>query len=76
MSSEVTKAAAPASAEIMSSRGLGTVIASVIAMLTFIGAFYVLREHWGHLADGWPYLLLLLCPLLHVVMHGRGGHRH
>ncbi len=38
-----------------------------------IAAFYLLREHWGHLLGLWPYLLLLACPLMHL-MHGHGGH--
>lgn len=44
-----------------------------VAMLALIAAFYVLREHWQHVAGSWPYLLLLACPLMHV-FHGRGGH--
>ena len=45
----------------------------VVTMLAPIGAFYLLREHWGHVAGNWPYLLLLLCPLMHL-FHGHGGH--
>jgi len=41
--------------------------------LVLVGAFYVVREHWGHLAGMAPYLLLLACPLLHL-FHGHGGH--
>ena len=47
--------------------------AAVMALL--IGAFYLLREHWGHVAGYWPYLLLLACPLMHL-FHGHGGHGH
>jgi hypothetical protein len=51
-------------------------LAGVVLMLGVIGAFYVVKEHWRHVADGWwPYLLLLLCPLLHVLLHG-GDPRH
>jgi hypothetical protein len=43
-------------------------------MLILIVAFYVVREHWNHVVGAWPYLLLLLCPLMHVFMHrGHGG---
>lgn len=42
--------------------------------VVLVGAFYVLREHWGHVAGLLPYLLLLACPLLHL-FHGHGGHR-
>jgi hypothetical protein len=46
------------------------------AMLLLIVAFYLLREHWSHLSGTWPYLLLLLCPLMHLFMHrGHGGHK-
>lgn len=44
-------------------------------MTALIGGFYVLREHWGHVAGLWPYLLLLACPLMHL-FHGHGGHGH
>ena len=45
-----------------------------VAMLALIAAFYVLREHWQHVAGSWPYLLLLACPLMHVFMHHGHGH--
>lgn len=50
---------------------------SIVAggMLLLIVAFYLLREHWSHLSGTWPYLLLLLCPLMHLFMH-RGHGRH
>jgi hypothetical protein len=48
---------------------------TVIIMLLLIGGFYLLREHWGHVAGLWPYLLLLGCPLMHL-FHGHGGHGH
>ncbi|WP_205833110.1 DUF2933 domain-containing protein [Azohydromonas caseinilytica] len=46
---------------------------TVVVMLLLIGGFYLLREHWGHVAGYWPYLLLLACPLMHL-FHGHGGH--
>ncbi|OJW52256.1 MAG: DUF2933 domain-containing protein [Candidatus Accumulibacter sp. 66-26] len=42
-------------------------------MLAVVLLFYIVREHWDHLAGGWVYLLLLLCPLLHLFGH---GHQH
>jgi len=35
-------------------------------------------EHQAHILGALPYLFLLLCPLLHLFMHGggKGGHRH
>ncbi|TCZ61064.1 DUF2933 domain-containing protein [Roseicella aquatilis] len=39
-------------------------------------AFFVLREHYEHALGLLPYLLLLACPLMHLLMpHGHGGHR-
>lgn len=48
-----------------------------IAVIGFalVGAFYVLREHWGHALGALPYLLILACPLMHFFMH-RGHHHH
>ena len=43
-------------------------------MLAAIAAFYLLREHWNHVAGNWVYLLLLLCPLTHLF--GHRGHSH
>ena len=47
-----------------------------LAMVAVVLVFYLVREHWNHLAGRWLYLLLLACPLLHLVMHGgHGSHR-
>ena len=48
-----------------------------LAMAALVAGFYLMREHWGHVLGYWPYLLLLACPLMHL-MHGHGhGHgRH
>lgn len=43
------------------------------AMTALIAAFFLLREHWGHVAGYWPYLLLLACPVMHL-FHGHEGH--
>ena len=48
----------------------------VLIMLIAIGAFYVLREHFSHVYPFWPYLILLICPLMHFFGHGHGGHSH
>ena len=45
------------------------------AMTVLIAAFFLLREHWGHVAGYWPYLLLLACPVMHL-FHGHGHHGH
>jgi hypothetical protein len=38
-----------------------------------LAAFYLLTEHTAHLFGVLPYALLLLCPLLHLFMHGGHG---
>jgi hypothetical protein len=48
-----------------------------LVLLAFlaIAAFFLLTEHTAHVFGVLPYVLLLLCPLLHVFMHhGHGGH--
>lgn len=42
-------------------------------MAALIGVFFLLREHWAHVAGYWAYLILLACPLMHL-FHGHGGH--
>ena len=40
-----------------------------------IAGFYLVTEHTAHLWGFLPYGLLMLCPLLHLFMHGgHGGH--
>lgn len=49
-----------------------------IAVIGFVlvGAFYLLREQYGHVLGALPYLLLLACPLMHLFMHHGQGHGH
>lgn len=50
---------------------------SGIALLGFlaIAGFFLLTEHWAHVFGILPFVLLLLCPLLHLFGHGgHGGH--
>jgi len=46
---------------------------AALLMVALIAGFYLLREHWNHVAGSWPYLLLLACPLMHL-FHRHGGH--
>ena len=39
-----------------------------------IAGFLLLRDHGMHLLQWVPFLLVLLCPLMHFFMHR--GHRH
>ena len=48
----------------------------VLGMFAVIALFYVLREHYAHAVGLLPYLLLLLCPLMHLFGHHHGGHGH
>jgi hypothetical protein len=42
-----------------------------------IAAFFLITEHTAHVLGAVPYLILLLCPVLHFFMHrGHGGHGH
>ena len=48
-----------------------------LVLLAFlaIAVFYLVTEHAAHFFGFLPYALLLLCPLLHLFMHGgHGGH--
>jgi len=42
-------------------------------VLAAIAAFFLWEEHRAHILGALPYLLLLLCPLMHFLMHR--GHR-
>ncbi|MCI0487405.1 MAG: DUF2933 domain-containing protein [Blastocatellia bacterium] len=47
------------------------------ALLVFLGiaGFFLWTEHRAHLFGILPFLLLLLCPLLHLFLHrGHGSH--
>jgi len=55
------------------SSGLSRPLKYALLMVALIGGFYLLREHWNHVAGNWVYLLLLACPLMHL-FHGHGGH--
>mgnify|MGYP003627237629 CR=1 FL=1 len=50
-----------------------------LATLTLIGAalYFLIVEHGAHVLPYLPFLIILLCPLMHVFMHkGHGGHDH
>jgi hypothetical protein len=56
-------------------------IPSRIVLLGFlaIAAFFLITEHRAHVLGALPYVLLLLCPILHLLLHrshggGRTGH--
>lgn len=44
-------------------------------VLAAIAAFFLWEEHRAHILGVLPYALLLLCPVMHFLMHrGHGGH--
>ena len=44
--------------------------------LVLAGGYYLWTEHQAHILSALPYLILLLCPLMHLFMHhDHGGHR-
>ena len=48
-----------------------------LALLAFlaVAGFFLVTEHTAHFFGVLPFALLLLCPLLHLFMHGgHGGH--
>ena len=55
------------------SSGSSRPVKTALLMVALVGGFYLLREHWDHVAGNWVYLLLLACPLLHL-FHGHGDH--
>lgn len=51
-------------------------VSSRLVLLAFlaIGGFFLVTEHRAHLFGILPYLLLLLCPLMHLFHRGHGKH--
>ena len=51
---------------------------SGIALVVFlaVAAFFLVTEHRTHTLSALPFVLVLLCPLLHLFLHGRHGDRH
>lgn len=39
-----------------------------------VAAFYLLTEHRAHVFGWAPYLIFLLCPLMHIFMHRSHSH--
>lgn len=42
-------------------------------MIALVLVFFLVRENWEHLAGRWLYLVLLVCPLMHLFGHGVHG---
>lgn len=47
-----------------------------LVCLVVAAAYFILMEHWRHIVPLLPYVFLLMCPLMHLFMHGgHGGHK-
>ncbi len=51
----------------------GAAFAWVFAGFAAVALFFLLTEHRAHLYGWLPFLLLAVCPLMHL-FHGHGGH--
>ena len=51
---------------------------AVFVGFCIVAAVFLFYEHTAHVLGALPYLLLLACPLMHLVMHHghHGGHDH
>ncbi|MFC3101430.1 DUF2933 domain-containing protein [Altererythrobacter lauratis] len=51
-------------------------IASIVLVgFLLIAGFFLILEHRAHLLGWLPFLIILLCPLMHIFMHrGHAGH--
>ena len=56
----------------------GIPAALVFGGFLFAAGFLLFEEHRAHMLGAIPWLLILLCPLLHLLMpsHHGGGHGH
>ncbi|HNP51238.1 Protein of unknown function [Nitrosomonas aestuarii] len=45
----------------------------VLSCLVVVG-YWIYTYHWEHALGFLPYTILLLCPLMHIFMHGNHGH--
>ncbi|MGD9724999.1 MAG: DUF2933 domain-containing protein [Alphaproteobacteria bacterium] len=45
----------------------------VFVVFVAIGGYFLWTEHRAHLWSILPFLILLLCPIMHL-FHGHGGH--
>ena len=46
-----------------------------LSLFLAIAAFFLWEEHQAHVLGALPYVLLMLCPVIHLFMHrGHGSH--
>jgi len=50
-----------------------------LIFLLVVGGYFLFKEHSAHIGSNWIWLILLLCPVMHLFMHGgsgnHGGHK-
>jgi hypothetical protein len=54
--------------------GLGTRGWVALAVFGGIAVYFLWTEHRAHVIQFLPWVLVALCPLMHLFMHGRHGH--
>ncbi len=55
---------------------LFTPMGFILCGFLMIAAFFLILEHRAHVLGALPYVLLLLCPLLHLLLHRSHGGKH
>lgn len=55
---------------------LGSTAGLVICLVAAVLGAYPLVYHLAHVALAVPYLVLLACPLMHLMHRGHHGHKH
>lgn len=48
----------------------------ILLVFLTIAAFFLMLEHRAHVFGVLPYVLFLLCPVLHLLLHGRHRSTH
>jgi hypothetical protein len=53
---------------------VGTPLGWVVTLALAALGVYLFMNHTGHIVSALPYLLLMVCPLMHLFMHRGHGH--
>lgn len=56
--------------------GLGTPGRLASVGFALAAAYFLLTEHRAHVIQVLPWAFLILCPLMHIFMHGKHGSHH
>ncbi len=44
-----------------------------VMLVAAVGAYFIYNNYWSGLGNNWLILMLLICPLIHLFMHGGHG---